>query len=186
MAENEKYPLTTARLQLWINVRIRRMQQNLASDRSNNSGALRQSLGQNFDDSVDEKGGIITGLIEAVEYWAYLDEGVQGVGGKSDITGKQMPNRNTTSEFKYKTKKPPLYWGADGVPKGAIGDWVRTKLKAGGNDLFTALNVREAIYRKGMRATHFASDVLTEQAINELNDEIADTLEQDIANQFEE
>ena len=183
MAENDKYPLTTDALQMWINKSIRKMQQNLDSDRSNNSGALRQSLGQNFNDSVDEKGGIITGLIDAKDYWAFVDEGVQGVGGRSDIVPfkkgvpNTMANQNATSQFKYKTKKPPLK---------EILRWVKTKLPAKGNDLFSALNIREGIFRKGMRATNFASDVLTEQAINELNDEIADTLEQDIANQFEE
>ena len=186
MAQQNKYPLTTARLQLWINVRIRRMQQKLAQEGSNNSGALRQSLAANFNDSVDEKGGIISGLIIAKDYWAFVDEGVRGVGGNSDITNNAMPNQNATSPFKYDNKKPPLSWGADGVPRGPIGEWVRTKVKAGGNDLFTALNVRESIFRKGTKPTYFASDVLTEQAINELNEEIAETLLQDIANQFEE
>ena len=60
MAEN-KYPLTTDRLQTWLNVRIRRMQRNLAADRSNNSGALRQSLGKNNDKSITQKGGFIIG-----------------------------------------------------------------------------------------------------------------------------
>jgi hypothetical protein len=156
LAQQNKYPLTTARLQLWINVRIRRMQQKLAQEGSNNSGALRQSLAAN------------------------------GVGGNSDITNNAMPNQNATSPFKYDNKKPPLSWGADGVPRGAIGEWVRTKVKAGGNDLFTALNVRESIFRKGTKPTYFASDVLTEQAINELNEEIAETLLQDIANQSEQ
>ena len=75
MAQQDKYPLTTNALQMWINKSIRMMQKNLDADRSNNSGTLRQSLGQNFNDSVDEKGGIISGLISAVDYWYYVDEG---------------------------------------------------------------------------------------------------------------
>ena len=58
------------------------MQQKLAQEGSNNSGALRQSLAANFNDSVDEKGGIISGLIIAKDYWAFVDEGVRGVGGE--------------------------------------------------------------------------------------------------------
>ena len=177
MAQQDKYPLTTARLQLWINVRIRRMQQKLAQEGSNNSGALRQSLAANFNDSVDEKGGIISGLIIAKDYWAFVDEGVRGVGGNSDITNNAMPNQNATSPFKYDNKKPPL---------SDILRWVKTKLPAKGSDYFSALNIREGIFRKGTKPTYFASDVLTEQAINELNEEIAETLLQDIANQLEE
>ena len=177
MAQQDKYPLTTNALQMWINKSIRMMQKNLDADRSNNSGTLRQSLGQNFNDAVDEKGGIISGLIIAQDYWAFVDEGVRGVGGNSDITNNAMPNQNATSPFKYDNKKPPL---------SDILRWVKTKLPAKGSDYFSALNIREGIFRKGTKPTFFASDVLTEQAINELNEEIAETLLQDIANQSEQ
>lgn len=153
------------------------MQKNLDADRSNNSGTLRQSLGQNFNDAVDEKGGIISGLISAVDYWQEVDEGVRGIGGNSSISGNAMPNQNSTSTLEYKTKRPPF----EDILK-----WVKTKLPAKGDDYITAANIREGIFRKGKKATNFASDVLTEQAINELNEEIAETLLQDIANQSEQ
>lgn len=183
MAEN-KYPLTTDRLQTWLNVRIRRMQRNLAADKSNNSGALRQSLGKNYDKSIKQRGGFIIGTIQAEDYWYYVDAGVRGVGGKSDITDNEMPNQNNTSEARYKSKKPPLFWNKDKIPRGPIGDWVRTKLKAGGNDLFTALNIREGIYRKGIKGNKFASSVLTDKDLKELYESLAEKLAEDVANQM--
>ena len=60
--------------------------------------------------------------------------------------------------------------------------WVQTKLPAGGSDLFTALNIREGIYRKGLRATNFASSVLTDKDIKELTQSLAETMAEDIAN----
>ena len=174
MAEN-KYPLTTDRLQTWLNVRIRRMQRNLAADRSNNSGALRQSLGKNYDKSITQKGGFIIGTIQAEDYWYYVDAGVRGVGGKSDITGRAMPNQNNTSEARYKSKKPPLK---------EILKWVKTKLPAGGSDYFTALNIREGIYRKGIKGNKFASSVLTDKDLNELYKSLAEKLAEDVANQM--
>lgn len=186
MAEN-KYPLTTDRLQTWLNVRIRRMQRNLAAAKhgSNNSGALRQSLGKNYDKSIKQRGGFIIGTIQAEDYWYYVDAGVRGVGGESDITSRAMPNQNNTSDASYKKgRKPPLFWNKDKIPRGPIGDWVRTKLKAGGNDLFTALNIREGIYRKGIKGNKFASSVLTKKDLKELYESLAEKLAEDVANQM--
>ena len=174
MAEN-KYPLTTDRLQTWLNVRIRRMQRNLAADKSNNSGTLRQSLGKNYDKSIKQRGGFIIGAIQAQDYWYYVDAGVRGVGGKSDITGRAMPNQNNTSEARYKSKKPPLK---------EILRWVKTKLPAGGNDYFSALNIREGIYRKGIKGNKFASSVLTDKDLKELYESLAEKLAEDVANQM--
>ena len=176
MAEN-KYPLTTDRLQTWLNVRIRRMQRNLAAAKhgSNNSGALRQSLGKNYDKSITQKGGFIIGRIQAEDYWYYVDAGVRGVGGKSDITDNEMRNQNNTSDASYKSKKPPLK---------EILRWVQTKLPAGGSDYFTALNIREGIYRKGIKGNKFASSVLTDKDLNELYKSLAEKLAEDVANQM--
>jgi hypothetical protein len=145
------------------------MQRNLAADKSK---------------SIKQRGGFIIGTIQAEDYWYYVDAGVRGVGGKSDITGKAMPNQNNTSEARYKSKKPPLFWNKDKIPRGPIGDWVRTKLKAGGNDLFTALNIREGIYRKGIKGNKFASSVLTDKDLNELYKSLAEKLAEDVANQM--
>jgi len=172
MADNT-FPLTTDALQDWLNIKIRKMQKNLDRNKSNNSGQLRQSLGRNYNKGVLDERGMIKGRIEADDYWYFVDQGVQGVGGDSDITGNSMSNRNTTSKAKYKSKKPPLK---------DILMWVQTKLPAGGSDLFTALNIREGIYRKGLRATNFASSVLTDKDIKELTQQLAETMAEDIAN----
>ena len=172
MAETN-YPLTTDRLQVWLNVRIRRMQKNLDRNNSNNSGQLRQSLGRNYDKGVKERGGFILGVIDAVDYWREVDEGVRGVGGVSSISGNAMPNQNTTSSMRYKNKMPPLQ---------DLLQWVQTKLPAGGSDLETALNIQQGIFRKGKRATNFASSVLTDKDIKELTQSLAETMAEDIAN----
>lgn len=176
MAEN-KYPLTTDRLQTWLNVRIRRMQRNLAAAKhgSNNSGALRQSLGKNYDKSIKQRGGFIIGTIQAEDYWYYVDAGVRGVGGESDITSRAMPNQNNTSDASYKSKKPPLK---------EILRWVQTKLPVKGSDYFSALNIREGIYRKGIKGNKFASSVLTDKDLKELYESLAEKLAEDVANQM--
>jgi hypothetical protein len=171
------FPLTTDALADWLNESIRKMQKNLDSKRVNNSGSLRQSLGRNIGKNVVERGGFIQGKIEALDYWYYVDQGVQGVGGNSDITGNPMSNENTTSDARYRTKKPPL--------KEILG-WVQTKLPARGNDLFTALNIREGIYRKGIKATNFASSVVNEKSIEELTELLAEKLAEDMANNITE
>lgn len=174
---NTSFPLTTDALQDWLNESIRQMQKNLDSKNINNSGALRQSLGRNIGQNVVERGGFIQGKIEALDYWQEVDEGVQGVGGNSSISGRAMPNQNTTSSLKYKTKMPPL---------DDILFWVKTKLPARGDDLETALNIQQGIFRKGKKATNFASSVLNEKAIEELTDLLAEKLAEDIANNITE
>ncbi len=135
------------------------MQQKLAQEGSNNSGALRQSLAANFNDSVDEKGGIISGLISAVDYWYYVDEGRK--------PGKYPPYTNEREGI--------LHWVLTKIPK-------RPDI----TDQSLAFLIARKIAKKGTKPTYFASEVLTEQAIDQLNEEIAETLAQDIANQFEE
>ena len=171
MATN--FPLTTDALQDWLNDTIQKMQKNMDRKKINNTGALRQSLGQNYGKSVMERGGFIMGKIEALDYWQEVDEGVQGVGGNSSVSGRAMPNQNTTSSLKYSTKMPPLE---------DILFWVKTKLPARGDDLRTALNIQQGIYRKGKKATNFASSVLTQKNIDELTDLLAEKLAEDIKN----
>jgi hypothetical protein len=154
------------------------MQRNLAAAKhgSNNSGALRQSLGKNYDKSITQRGGFIIGTIQAEDYWYYVDAGVRGVGGESDITDNAMPNQNNTSDASYKKgRKPPLR---------EILRWVQTKLPAGGNDFFSALNIREGIYRKGIKGNKFASSVLTDKDLKELYESLAEKLAEDVANQM--
>jgi len=70
-------------VQVWLNNSIKRMQSNLAQSKANNTGTLRQALGKNYDNAVMVKGGILTGAIEATDYWGAVD------GGRR--SGKQPP-----------------------------------------------------------------------------------------------
>jgi hypothetical protein len=161
------FPLTTDALADWLNESIRKMQKNLDTKNINNTGSLRQSLGRNIGKNVVERGGFIQGKIEALDYWQEVDEGVQGA----------MPNQNTTSSLKYKSKMPPLE---------DILFWVKTKLPARGDDLETALNIQQGIFRKGKKATNFASSVVNEKSIEELTELLAEKLAEDMANNITE
>ena len=153
------------------NNRIKRMRSILASKRSNTTGSLSQSITIK---EVKGKAGIYGAVFGFDGYARFVDEGVRGVGGASDITGKAMPNRNTTSQFRYGTKKPPI---------DEIEGWVRNKLRSGGNDLWTALNVRESIYRRGTKPTNFLQDtILDKEELKKFSKEIGKRAKTDILN----
>ena len=160
---------TIFNVQVWMNNTVKRMQSKLAQSGSNNTGGLRQALAGTA--KIEVKGGVLSTQIEGTDYWYMIDQGVRGKGGESDITGNAMPNQNTTSDASYQNKKPPLK---------DILNWVKTKLPRGGNDLFTALNVREGIYRKGTKGNKFASSVLTDERIKQLKETVIDGLNEDI------
>lgn len=84
-------------VQVWLNNSIKRMQSNLAKANANNSGALRQSLGKNIGKDVVVKGGVLSGAIEAEDYWGAVDEGRR--------PGKQPPVKDILRWVQ--TKLPP-------------------------------------------------------------------------------
>lgn len=85
------------------------------------------------------------------DYWEFIDKGVQGVGGvKAD--GTAWINRNTSSPFRYKDKKPPL---------SALTEWSRV-------NGFNAFALRESIFRRGKVATNFFSNIVDEDLIKDL------------------
>ena len=45
---------------------------------------------------------------EMEDYWAYVDYGVKGVGGKKADGSNWKKKRVTSSKFKYRKKKPPI------------------------------------------------------------------------------
>ena len=161
MAETN-YPLTTDRLQVWLNVRIRRMQKNLANNKErtkykniNNSGTLRQSLGRNYNKGVLDERGMIKGRIEAVDYWYYVDQG-------------RKPG-----------KYPPYTSEVDGILH-----WVLTKIPKQPDikDTSLAFLIARKIAKKGTRPTYFATSELTDKDIKELTEQLAETMAEDIAN----
>lgn len=85
------------------------------------------------------------------DYWEFVDKGVQGVGGvRSD--GGAWINKNTTSPFRYKDKKPPL---------SALTEWARV-------NQYNPFALRESIFRQGKAATNFFSDIVDEDLIKDL------------------
>lgn len=163
MAEN-KYPLTTDRLQTWLNVRIRRMQRNLANSKErtkykkiNNSGTLSQSLGKNYDKSITQKGGFIIGTIQAEDYWYYVDKGRE--------PGGFPPYKNDREGI--------LHWVLTKIPK-------QPDIK----DTSLAFLIARKIAKKGTKATKFASSVLTKKDLKELYESLAEKLAEDVANQM--
>ena len=163
MAEN-KYPLTTDTLQAWLNVRIRRMQRNLANSKErtkykkiNNSGTLSQSIGRNYNAGILDERGLIIGRIEAVDYWYYVDQGRK--------PGKFPPYTNDREGI--------LHWVLTKIPK-------QPDIK----DTSLAFLIARKIAKKGTKGTKFASSVLTDKDLNELYKSLAENLAEDIANQI--
>ena len=91
------------------------------------------------------------------DYWEFVDLGVQGVGGvKQD--GSQYFNKNTTSPFMYRDKKPPI---------SALSEW----------SYFQGINpfiVQNSVFHKGTKATNFYSDVVDQSLFDKLNEELAE------------
>lgn len=136
------------------------LKQNIQEDRelSGNlsSGTLEQSI--IFDIKVLGTGYSFE--LKMADYWEFVDLGVQGVGGiKED--GTRYFNKNNTSPFFYRDKKPPL---------SALTEWSYFQ---GANPFV----VQNSIFHKGMRATRFYSDVISldnREEISRLNKELAE------------
>ena len=148
----DSYENSAKVLQKFLNQWIREMQQNLDTDRTNNSGELRQSLGKNFNNGVKVNPDLIVGVIEGTDYWGAVDEG-------------RRPG-----------KQPPLQ---------DILKWVQTKLPRNPDisDNSLAYLIARKIGEEGTKpGTSFASKVLTDEAINELENAVADAMVEDTLN----
>ena len=84
------------------------------------------------------------------DYWQYVDEGVQGVGGFKGI-GRM---RGQGSPFKYSTKQPPL---------SAILTWVKSKGLTGKSQRGIAFAVARSIKQRGLTRTQFITKPIKEQ-----------------------
>ena len=90
------------------------------------------------------------------DYYKFIDEGVQGVGGEKKGGGifeQVAPN----SPFSYKEGNKP---SAEHFKQ-----WALTKN-------LNPFAVRESVFRKGITPNHFYSDVMTEQWIDVLVDRL--------------
>ncbi len=140
-----------ATLDQWNNETIERLQKSLDEKASTGtSQALRQSIVPQAIKITDN--GLSVEIVME-DYYKYIDQGVQGVGGEKKGGGifeQVAPN----SPFSYKEGAKPSARHFE--------QWAQVK----GLNPFA---VRESVFRKGIRPNHFYSDVMTEEWINELS-----------------
>lgn len=144
--------------------------------------ALRQSLrnktsgnlsSKNLEQSIlfdvkMESLGVWRFRLVMADYADFVDQGVQGEGGrrKTDSPfgngrkGEAFEKRNTTSPFKFRKKKPPL-----DDPDNPQAWSLRRYARANGYNEFA---MQETIFRSGIKATRFYSDVVTDKLIEKL------------------
>ena len=87
------------------------------------------------------------------DYWKFVDEGVQGVGGATKA-GRAYISKNNTSPFRFKKngKKPPI---------SALEPWAY-------NNGVNPFVVQNSVFYKGIEATNFYSEVVDNNLIDEL------------------
>ena len=102
------------------------------------------------------------------DYGDFVDQGVQGAGGVRKTTskfgngnrGRIFKNKGVGSPFRFKKKRPPLDAPTD--PRA----WsLRRYAQSKGLNPFA---VQESVFRQGIRATHFFTNVVTDKLINKL------------------
>ena len=135
----------------WQNETIDKIKESLDNSTNGTSGDLRQSF---VPSQVKRDGNTITFEIIAEDYYKYVDEGVQGVGGENKSKGGVFQNVAPNSPFSYK----------EGVKPSAkhFELWARTK----GLNPFA---VRESVFRKGLTPSYFYSQVMTDEWIDVLS-----------------
>jgi len=160
-----------ATLDQWNNETIKLLQKSLDEKASTGtSQALRQSIEPQAIKTTDN--GLSVEIVME-DYYKYIDQGVQGVGGEKKGGGifeQVAPN----SPFSYKEGNKP---SAEHFKQ-----WALTKN-------LNPFAVRESVFRKGITPNHFYSDVMTEQWIDVLVDRLekvgAGTVEILIVNSIE-
>jgi len=117
------------------------------------SGDLRQSIAFEF---KTEKGAIVIDFT-ANDYWDFINSGVKGTQGGSSKKGYSFSNHAKTSSSGVNFKE-------------SIKEWIINKgIKAQDGDYDAlAFVIMRAVKRKGIKATNFVDDVLTEGNIEGL------------------
>ena len=113
-----------------------------------------QLLRQSIDSRVTEEDGKFVMTITLEDYYKYIDQGVQGVGGEKKGGGifeQVAPN----SPFSYTKENKPSVKHFE--------QWSATK----GLNPFA---VRESVFRKGIRPNMFYSNVVNDELIDNLVD----------------
>ena len=143
-------------LQKWGNESIKKLRKSLIDNISD--GTTRDLLQSLIALPIQVGEGNFVLTLKAEHYYKFIDEGVQGVGGlKTAKKGKQEQwiNKAPQSPFKFKDKKPPLRRGE------GLSLWAYSKG-------FNEFAVRESVFRQGIEATNFYSDIMNEKWIGEL------------------
>ncbi len=148
-----------ATLDQWNNETIKLLQKSLDEKASTGtSQALRQSIEPQAIKTTDN--GLSVEIVME-DYYKFIDEGVQGIGRAG------LPETNTTV---FNQKAPDSPWsfkeGRENKPSASHFEvWANTK----GISPFV---VSESVWRRGIPANRFYSDVMTEQWIDVLVDRL--------------
>jgi len=117
--------------------------------------------------------GTITVEIQAADYWKFVNEGVQGVGGKK-ADGSTWQKKNTTSPFSYKKDKKP-----------SVKHFIDWSYLAGKSPFA----VRETVFRSGTKGNHFFDEVINDsferELANKLTEMLSRVIEVDIKTDFD-
>ena len=117
-------------------------------------------------------------LTPDVDYWQYVDSGVDGVKKKYTRESFKYLQTNTRT-FSFTNKKPPL---------SAIMGWLKVKGYQGRNekgqfitDRSFGFIVQEAIFQRGLKPSYFISKT-GDNILKKYSDPIASAVAQDVAN----
>ena len=135
----------------WQNETIAKIQENLDNTTNGTTGALRQSF---IPSEINREGNTATFEIIAEDYYKFVDEGVQGVGGENKSKGGVFQNVAPNSPFSYKAGMKPSVKHFEA--------WaIRKQLNP--------FAVRESVFMKGLTPSYFYSKVMTDEWIDELS-----------------
>lgn len=162
-----------ATLDQWNNETIELLQKSLDERASTGTSlALRQSIVPQAIQTT-ENGLVLEIVME--DYYKFIDQGVQGVGGENKSTGGVFQNVAPSSPFSYKDNVKPSVEH--------FRQWSQVK----GLNPFA---VRESVFRKGITPNYFYTDVMTDERINVLVERLevagAGTVEILIVNSLED
>jgi hypothetical protein len=134
------------------------------------SGKLEQSI---VTTPVKVEGKKFTAEIKAADYWKYVNEGVQGVGGNM-ADGRQWVRKNTTSPFSFKKANKP-----------SVKHFIQWSNLASRSPFA----VRETVFHSGTKGKFFFEDVVNESLEKELAAELkkimTKTIEIDIKTDYD-
>lgn len=134
------------------------------------SGSTSKNLEQSIVFSVKmESLGVWRFKLIMDNYGTFLDEGVRGKGGTRKTTsifgkgnkGRIFKQNAPQSPFSFKNKRPPLD-SKEGPKAWSLRRWAQVK----------GLNpyaVQESVFRQGIKATRFYTDVVTDKLIDTLS-----------------